>query len=138
MLSGFDCRAAAAILQSGRTLAHAGSAGALIAAYGIFASHGIPAVLLYVSLVFWLVQTYFAARVAIDASLFRELGEHPEDDPSALDNLLANWKLIKRAKPRNLAERFDGALRLWKMQTRAFAVQILILLAALTIHLVKP
>lgn len=138
MHSGFNCRAAAAILQSGRTLAHAGNTGALIAAFDLFASHGVAAVLLLVSLVFWLVQTYFAVRVAIDASLFRVLGEHPEDNTSAMDSLLTNWKLIKRANTRGLADRCHGALRLWKMQTRTFAVQVLLLLAALAIHLVKP
>ena len=71
----FERRATASFLDSGRTLANTSHVAAIIAGVGVIVAHPtIVQIACAVSLMGWLAGCYFAARVAIDASLFREPG----------------------------------------------------------------
>jgi len=122
--AGFDCQVTAGFLESGRTLANAANAAAIVAGVGCWWSRTASGILLGLSLTAWMVETWFAVRVAIDRSLFRTLGEHPADGADWLDALLVDWKLTKIAQSRTMADRTRGALRLWRMQSSALALQL--------------
>jgi hypothetical protein len=124
--AGFDCEVTAGFLDSGRTLSNIANAAAIIAG---LSTSGIP---LGLSLAAWLVESWFAVRVAIDRSLFRTLAANPQDGADWLDALLVDWKLIKAAKSRSMADRSRGALGLWRMQAAALSVQ----LAALAVGII--
>ena len=126
MRAGFDCEVTAGFLDSGRTLSNIANAAAIIAG---LSTSGIP---LGLSLAAWLVESWFAVRVAIDRSLFRTLAANPQDGADWLDALLVDWKLIKAAKSRSMADRSRGALGLWRMQAAALSVQ----LAALAVGII--
>ena len=69
--------------------------------------------LLGLSLLAWIVESWFAARIAIDRSLFQTLAAEPADGADWLDALLVDWKLMKAAKSRTMADRIQGAVR-WR------------------------
>src|SRR5579864_219383 len=69
-MSDFDCGAAAGILAAGQTLARVANAAAIVAGVACWLARGPTLFLLGLSVLLWLVQTWFAARVAIDRSLF--------------------------------------------------------------------
>jgi len=129
--AGFDCQVAAGFLESGRTLAHVANAAALIAGVGCWWSQGYGRMLLVCSLAAWLVQTWFAVRVAIDRSLFQTLSQHPADGADWLDELLVEWKLVKSTPNRSMADRVQGALGLWRSQSAALAFQLAVLCGGL-------
>lgn len=129
--AGFDCEVTAGFLASGRTLSNVANAAAIVAA---IAGGGIP---LVVSLTAWLVESWFAVRVAIDRSLFCTLAAHPADGADWLDALLVDWKLMKAAKSRRMSSRSRGALRLWRMQAAALTVQLAALATAVVLRVVK-
>jgi hypothetical protein len=104
------------------------NAAAIIAGFGIT---GIP---LVVSLAVWLVESWFAVRVAIDRSLFRTLAANPRDGADWLDALLVDRKLIKAANSRSMEDRSRGALRLWRLQAAALTVQLVVLVAAVVLR----
>ena len=137
MRAGFDSRIVAGFLDSGCTLAHLANAAALIAGIGYWWSRGITAVLLGVSLAAWGLESWFAVRVAIDRRLFRALADCPEDGADWLDTLLVDWRFIKAAKSRSTADRISGALRLWRNQSAALALQLAALACAMIIHAVS-
>ena len=76
------------------------------------------------SLVWWLVECWFAVRVAIDASLFRHLAGETEDRWRRLDELVAGWDLRRTAEARSTADRSRGAMTLWRMQAFALTIQL--------------
>ena len=129
--AGFDCEVTAGFLESGRTLSNVANAAAIIA--GISTS----GVLLVVSLAAWLVESWFAVRVAIDRSLFRTLAANPQDGADWLDALLVDWKLVKAATSRSMTDRSRGALRLWRMQAVALTVQLATLAAGIILRVVN-
>jgi hypothetical protein len=129
--AGFDCEVTAGFLESGRTLSNVANAAAIIAAVSI------TGVLCVVSLAAWLVESWFAVRVAIDRSLFRTLAANPQDGADWLDALLLDWKLIPAAKSRSMQDRSRGALRLWRMQAAALTVQLLAMLAGIVLRMVN-
>jgi hypothetical protein len=120
----FSCKVTAAFLEAGRTLGHAANVAALIAGLGCWWMRGISLIFLFLSLIAWTVETWFAVRVSIDRSLFRTLAEHPEDGGEKLDALLVEWRVLKQARPRSLEERSLGARRLLRKQSWAFGAQL--------------
>jgi hypothetical protein len=134
--AGFDCKVTAGFLESGRVIANAGNTAALIAGIGCWSSQGIVGVLLGVSLAAWLLESWFAVRVAIDRSLFHSLAGEPADGADWLDALLVDWKLLKRAQSRSMPDRSRGALQLLRLQVAALAVQLAALALALVLHVV--
>jgi hypothetical protein len=136
--AAFDCKVTAGFLESGQTLSHIGNAAAVIAALGFwYESFGASADALAVSLLLWLVQCWFAVRVAIDRSLFFTLAENGEESADWLDALLVDWKFLKSAKSRSLADRSRGALRLWRMQQAALVLQLAVLGAGMILRAVS-
>jgi hypothetical protein len=133
--AGFDCEVTAGFLESGRTLSNVANAAAVIA--GIGAGVSTSGVLLVVSLAAWLVESWFAVRVAIDRSLFRTLASYPQDGADWLDALLVDWNLVKAATSRSMADRSRGALRLWRMQAAALTVQLATLAAGIILRVVN-
>jgi hypothetical protein len=124
----FDCKATASILDSGRVLANAAHAGAVVAGLGCFISLPVAARLFFIfSILCWFAGSWFAVRVAIDASLFRALTG--DFELRRLDALLTRWGFTQQPKERNLEDRSHGALRLWRRQTMLLAIQLAALLA---------
>jgi hypothetical protein len=125
MKPDFECGVTASFLSSGQLLCNASNCAAIIAAAGMFLTH---ARLWFAgSILCWPVACYLGIRVAIDASLFRELAVAPLDRGSELDEAL-------RVPPgRTISERSRGALRLWKGLIAAVVVQLSILAAALAL-----
>jgi hypothetical protein len=137
MRAGFDCKITTAFLDSGRTLANVANAAAVVAGVGCWFARPSSGVALGLSLVAWLVETWFAVRVAIDRSLFRSLAEEPADGADWLDALLVDWKLVKTAQSRSMPDRIRGALGLWRRQSAALALQLAALAAALVLQAVN-
>jgi hypothetical protein len=78
-----------------------------------------------------LLQAFLAARVALDADLFRALGAG-NLEPRTLDAALCRLALADEAKlGRPLEQRLAGAMRLLKMQLASLALQVLLALAFL-------
>jgi membrane protein required for beta-lactamase induction len=76
-----------------------------------------------------LLQAYLAARVALDADLFRALGKG-RLEPQTLDASLRRLALAKEAKlGRPLEQRLSGAMRLLKMQVASLVVQLFLTLS---------
>jgi hypothetical protein len=136
--AGFDCKVTAGFLESGQTLSHVANAAAVIAALGFwYESFGASADVLAASLLLWLVQCWFAVRVAIDRSLFFTLAESGEESAEWLDTLLVDWQLLKAAKSRSMADRSRGALRLWRIQQAALVLQLAVLGAGMVLRAVS-
>jgi hypothetical protein len=125
----FDCRATAAVLRSGSTVALSGHAAALLCA---FIKPGA-----WWPLVAWCALVYFAVRVELDARLFQLLAESPSESPSEsrdagmLDQWMAAAGLRKNAGPRTLKDRRRGAIRLWRALLAALVVEIVMVIGAL-------
>jgi hypothetical protein len=135
--AGFDCQVTAGFLESGRTLANAANAAAVIAGVGCWWVHGVCVVLLGMSLLAWVAESWFAMRVAIDRSLFRTLAGEPAEGADWLDGLLVDWGLVKAAQSRSMTDRSRGALRFWRTQCVALAVQLAALGGAIMLHAVN-
>ena len=132
MSNDISCGLTASFLDSGRVLANAGNAAAIVAGIGcigcigcIVASPSRSGLVLGGSLLFWFVECWFAVRVAIDSSLFRVLADDPEEGGRQLDAML-------NRSGRTLADRSRGALALWRKQIAALSMQ----LAALAVGIV--
>ncbi len=133
----FECSVTASFLESGRVLANAGHAGAIVAAFGAAFAHGRGNQMMFAaSILCWLVECWVAFRVAIDASLFRALATDPEDGGRMLDELLTGWGLRRNLQPRSLSDRSRAAIGLWRRQAAALAIQLTALAAALVIQAV--
>jgi hypothetical protein len=132
----FECAVTASFLRSGRVLSNCSNSAALIAAAGVFLAHAFAERLVFAaSLLCWPVACYFGLRVAIDASVFRELAQQTADGGQALDALLRTWGLASKKPPdRTIAERSRGALKLWKRLIAVAAVQLATLAAGIMIQ----
>ena len=129
----FDCKVTASFLDSGRVLANAAHAGAILAGLGCFISLAIAARAFFlISILFWFAGCWFAVRVAIDASLFRALTG--SEDLQKLDALLSRWRLVKQPKDRGIEDRSRGALRLWRRQATVLTLQLSALLAGIALN----
>lgn len=138
MRAGFDCEVTAGFLESGRTLSHVANAAAVMAGVGYwYEGPGASAAVLALSLLCWVVESWFAVRVAIDRSLFHTLAEDPDHGASRLDALLVDWNLVKAPKSRSMADRIRGALRLSRMQSAALVLQLAALGAAMMLRAVN-
>ena len=125
MRAGFDCEITAGFLESGRTVANVANAAAIMAGVGFwYEGFGVCAGMLVASLLCWVIESWFAVRVALDRALFRTLAEHPEDGADSLDTLLVDWDFIKTTKSRSMADRCGGALRLWRIQQLVLVLQL--------------
>ena len=118
----FDCRATAAVLRSGSSVAFAGHVAALVC---VLARPGS-----WWPLIPWCALVYFAVRVALDARLFELLSESPGESPDTgrLDQWMAAAGLRKQAGPRALEDRRRGAIRLWRGLVLSLVVEIVMVI----------
>jgi hypothetical protein len=136
---GLDSRATASFLESGRTIADAGQAAAIVAGFGSIAGHAaLPRLLFASSLVCWLAESWFAARVRIDAALFQHLAEQPEESWRRVDELVNSVSHRRAREHRNVEDRRRGALTLWRGQGIALALQFVILISAVFLETARP
>ena len=119
----FECRATAALLDTGGSLALAGHVAALVS----LLSQGTPPWFKLCSALVWCAIVYGAIRVKMDSRLFELLASHPAED---LDRWLETTGLRKAEQPRTIADRRRGALRLWRGLVIAVVVEILLMLLA--------
>lgn len=111
----FDCAATASLLDCGPVISNASNAAAVGA---VIAAVSSGSVVLMVSLVMWPAVCWFAARAALDASLFRVMTANPEESGRMLDRYLS------RATERTLKQRKAGTLRLLQSLIITFILQI--------------
>ena len=135
MSDSFDARITAAILGSGKVLATVANISAIIAGVGCwYSGEKRISYLVLLSLTSWLMQSYFAVRVAIEGDLFLALSHGDSRDPAVLDALLIQWKLKRNTNKTSLSERTHGALRLWRLQRYSLILQVLFLAASLILR----
>jgi hypothetical protein len=120
--ASFDCRAAAAVLRSGGSIALAGHAAAVMSVLLISKSRWIECC----SLLAWCVVVYLAVRVSIDAHFFELLADNPAGQ---FDDWLDATGLRKNSGPRTIQDRRRGALRLWRALVVAVTVEIVLMLS---------
>ena len=113
--AAFDCRATAAFLRSGGSIAMAGHVAALM---NMLVKSDLIAALVWCSVV------YFAVRVKIDAEFFDVLATHPA---AQLDSWLFAANLRKTTPFRSIPNRRRGAMRLWWGLLWAVVFQIALL-----------
>jgi hypothetical protein len=139
MNSGLDSRVIASFLESGRTMANAGQAAAIVAGFGSIAGHAaLPRLLFASSLVCWLAEGCFAARVRLDAALFQHLAEQPEEPWRRVDELVNSLSHRRAGEHRDIEDRRRGALTLWRRQVIALALQFVILISAVFLEAARP
>jgi len=130
----FECATTASFLRSGHLLCNISNCTAVIAGIGIFLTHIVAGRLLFgLSLLCWFVASYLGVRVAIDASLFRDMAGEPTGGRE-LDEFLRVRGLRRVELERPLAERSRAALRLWFLLIVTITVQVVIFAAAIVIH----
>jgi hypothetical protein len=123
-----DSSLAASFLESGQILANASNAAAVVAGIAGLTLHStIARPLLAVSMLCWLIECWFAARVKIDASLFRQLSTESNDNWQQLDELLIDWGFPRTPESRSVGDRSRSAVALWKGQALALAIQLVTL-----------
>ncbi len=130
MSDNIGCGLTASFLDSGRVLANAGNAAAIVAGIGSIVSG--PSAGRWVmagSLLIWFVECWFAVRIAIDCSLFRVLAADPDEGGRQLDVMLNRGG-------RTLDDRARGALALWRKQIAALAVQLTMLTVGIALTIV--
>jgi hypothetical protein len=137
MNASLDDRITLSILESGQMLAWASHAAALVAGIGTAAAHStVPRLVFGGTLLCWLVECWFAVRVAIDAALFRHLASEGDDRWRRLDELMDKWGLRRTNESRSTAERTRAAIGLWRRQAAALTVQLVMLIAAVLLQAV--
>jgi hypothetical protein len=119
----FDCRATAALLDTGGSLAMAGHVAALVT----LLSAGGGSWIQLCSAVMWCAIVYGAVRVKMDCGFFALLASHPAEQ---LDSWLEATNLRKAGPSRTIADRRHGALRLWRGLVAAVVFEMLLMLAA--------
>jgi len=128
----FDCQATAAVLKAASVLPFAAHAAVLCSLLPLYKG-GTPAWIAFASILVWCVVLYLSIRVNIDARFFALLSANP--DGQQLDLWLREAGLRDHSKPRTIADRRRGALRLWRALILAVAAQIALLLLALLLLL---
>jgi hypothetical protein len=82
----------------------------VIAAVGALLAQPVAERLVFAaSILCWPVACYFGLRVAVDASLFRELSREAADGGQAIDELLRTWGLAGKKPERTIAARAAAA-----------------------------
>jgi hypothetical protein len=131
--ASFDCRATAAVLRSGSSLALAGHVTAVMSVISLL--NGGPAAWIECcSLLVWCAVVFLAIRVKMDVLFFELLAvdQSAEDHRAGqLDGWLDATGLRRNAGPRTIEERRRGALRLWRAIVAAVATQIALMLAGM-------
>ena len=117
------CHITAGFLESGRMLANVANVAAVLAGIGLFM--GRTPALMWVSLLCWILESYFAIRVAIDARLFHVIAADPEERARALDEMLG------RKSGRTIEDRCRGGKKLWRWQMIVLIIQVIVLLVGL-------
>jgi hypothetical protein len=135
----FECGATASLLGSGAGLAIATNCAAVIGAAGILLAHSVTArAILLVPVMLWPLACYFSVRVAIDASLFKELALADKDSgpprEEMLDEILQQRGLAQGAPGRSISDRSQGAIRLWKRLIAITGIQVAASVAALIVE----
>lgn len=134
-----DGKVTASFLRAGRVVSNASNCAALIVGAGLLLGRpGAGRLFFAASAVLWLVAVYLGLRVAIDAGLFRDLAETPEDGGRALDEWLSSRGLGQPARERSMEERSRGALRLWIRLLVVVAVQMAALVVGLVLNAWRP
>ncbi|HEX4807467.1 MAG TPA: hypothetical protein VH325_00970 [Bryobacteraceae bacterium] len=134
-----DSLVIAGLLESGGNLAFASHAVAIIAGFGSLAAlNNVSKLLCAVSLLFWLLSCWFSFRVAIDASLFRHLAYGGSEGWQRLDELLGDWGLWHGPGGRTTADRWRGAIVLWRRQTGVLILQLATLMLAIVVNVGGP
>lgn len=122
----------ASFLDSGRVLANAANAAAIVAGVGcMMTSPMYSRLALTGSILIWFLQSYYALRVAIDGSLFRLLAADPEEAARQLDNFLGR----SRTPGRSIDDRARGALTLWRRQIVAISLQLTALILGIFLRI---
>jgi hypothetical protein len=146
MSNDVNCGLTAGFLDSGHVLANASNAAAIVAGIGcIIAGPACGRWVLGGSFLFWFVECWFAVRVSIDGSLFRVLAADPVEAGRKLDAMLsrpAGAPTRPNASPfgtatvrdRPLEERTRGAMKLWRKQIAALAMQLATLTAGIVLR----
>ncbi len=117
MSEAFDCRATAAVLHSGGTLALAGHAAVLMTV--LSTTNGVA--LKGCAVLVWCAIVYLAIRVQLDGRFFELLATHPAEE---LDRWLQAAQLRKNSPAGTIAERRRRALRLWSALVIALVIEI--------------
>jgi hypothetical protein len=126
-----DSSLTASFLESGQMLAHAANVAALVAGVASVTVHSaFVRVLLAGSMLCWLVECWFAVRVTIDASMFRQLAGESEGNWRRLDELLIDWGFPRMPEGRSVGNRSRCAITLWRRQAVTLAIQLATLVAA--------
>jgi hypothetical protein len=120
--ASFDCRATAAVLRSGGSIALAGHAAAVMSVLLISKSQWTECC----ALLAWCAVVYLALRVRMDAQFFELLADNPA---APFDEWLDAAGLRKNSGPRTIEDRRRGALRLWRALVVAVAIEIALMLA---------
>jgi hypothetical protein len=126
-MKSFDCRATAAVLNSGGSLALAGHVATII---GVLLNGN--AWMKGCAVLVWCAIVYLSIRVKMDVRFFELLADHPADQ---LDAWLDGAGLRKHAPPRTIERRSRGALRLWRALAITVVIEIALMFAAV-LHLV--
>jgi hypothetical protein len=126
--ASFDCRATAAVLRSGSSVALAGHVAAVMSVLSI-GNGGSAAGIKCCSMLVWCAVVYFSTRVKMDVLFFELLAE--DHRAEQLDDWLDATGLRKKAGPRTMEERRRGALRLWRALVAAVAMQIALMLTGM-------
>jgi hypothetical protein len=121
----------ASFLESGRMLAPVSNAAAVVAGVGGVTVHSAVRLLFVGSMLCWLVECWFAVRVHIDASLFRQLAGEPESNWRRLDELLTSYGRHRPSDNGNVSDRACRAMALWRRQIATLVIQLASLGAAL-------
>ena len=123
MRADLDCRATAVLLDTGGSLALAGHAATLMSVLA-------PATTAWIklgSVLVWCVMVYLTIRVKMDSGFFELLATHPAEE---FDHWLqeAGLRKVAQPRPRTIADRRHGALRLWRALVVAVVIEILFML----------
>ncbi len=137
--ASFDCRATAAVLRSGSSLALAGHTAAVMSV--LLMGTGRTAVWIECcSMLMWCAVVYLAIRLKMDVLFFELLaGDRSAEDHRAgqLDGWLDAAGLRKNAGPRTIQERRHGALRLWRTMVAAVVMQIALMSAGMLAGMIR-
>jgi hypothetical protein len=125
------------LLDSWRVTARAANFAALVASAGVLLpGPSLSRWIFVASLLCWMVGSWLAMRVSIDASLFRVFAEGDSQAVgTALDELLIRLGFPSSQCERSVTDRSRGAVHLWRCHIAACAAQLGVLIAALTLTL---
>jgi hypothetical protein len=128
MNAQLDSSLTASFLESGQMLANVGNAAAVVAGIaGVTVHSAVARLLVTGSISCWLIECWFAVRVKIDASLFRQMTRESEGDWRRLDELLVEWGFPRTPGDRSVDDRRCTAMKLWRSQAVTLVIQLAIL-----------